>query len=236
MSDTKEMLPTLDMEVLREKVNQAAMKGALASIEEFYTGWNSPFRKEIDNHLKLQELSYSALCLPNIIGIINESLTNEIDLIANQAISKSFLPMVQRFLVRENKEINFSSILKEFIEATESKYDDSCEVTIKKSVHQWLDINISCEKRSYNMTFHLDYQSEKQGINKYQILRLPDYPDSFNRSNQTMKLCIDGATLEMPFTKDILKDPFTSYIARLIMGCSLITMDVNDFQDDMFTN
>ena len=50
-----------------------------------------------------------------------------------------------------------------------------------------------------------------------------------------MKLSIEnGVTLELPFTKDILKDNFTSYIARLVMSGSLIIMDVEYFEDWMF--
>ena len=52
---------------------------------------------------------------------------------------------------------------------------------------------------------------------------------------QTMKLSVEnGVTLELPFTKDILKDEFMSYIARLVMSGSLIILDVEDFDDWMF--
>jgi hypothetical protein len=55
------------------------------------------------------------------------------------------------------------------------------------------------------------------------------------QSNQTMKISLDdGATLELPFTKGILEDRFTSYIARLVIGNNNIIFDVTEFDEDMF--
>ena len=228
----KDLVPVIDPEVLQEKVNQAAMKGALSTIEEFYTGYNSPYKKAIKEDLESKEIRHS-FDLPDIISTINDSLTSEIDRIANTAISKSFVPLVQRFLTRTDDEIKFSDILKEFIECSPESDRDYFEVNVKKhEKYSWLDINLSSEDKTYRLTLHSDYKSEKEGIVKYILLSLP-YTD--NSRNQTMKLSVEnGVTLELPFTRDILKDNFTSYLARLVMSGSLITMDVTDFEDWMF--
>ena len=149
------------------------------------------------------------------------------------AISKSFVPLVKRFLTRTDDEIKFSDILKEFIESSPDSDRDYFEVSIKRrEEYSWLDVNLSSEDKTYRLTLHTDYKSEKEGNVKYILLGLP-YND--NSRNQTMKLSIDGGvTLELPFTKDILTDEFMSYIARLVMSGSIITMDVEDFEDWMF--
>ena len=54
----KDLVPVIDTEVLQEKVNQAAMKGALSTIEDFYTGYNSPFKKAIKEDLESKEINY----------------------------------------------------------------------------------------------------------------------------------------------------------------------------------
>ena len=228
----KDLVPVIDPEVLQEKVNQAAMKGALSTIEDFYTGYNSPFKKAIKEDLESKEIRHS-FELPDIIATINDTLTTEIDRIANTAISKSFVPLVQRFLTRTEVEIKFSDILKEFIGSSTESDRDYFDVSIKRhEKYSWLDVNLSSEDRTYRLTLHTDYKSEKEGNVKYIFLGLP-YTD--NGRNQTMKLSIEnGATLELPFTRDILKDEFMSYIARLVMSGSLITMDVEDFEDWMF--
>ena len=235
MSEKSQILPVLDTEVLQEKATEFAMKGAVESIKEFYSGYNSPFRKQIDEQLTQTKIS-SGIELPDIIALINESLTKEIDLIANTAISKTFIPLVQKFLVRENKEISFSEILKEFVRVTEAKNYDDCEISIKESQHGWLDVELSSEEKVYSICLHQDYNSKKEEKQKYQLLSLPRDYNSKEKYGQTMKLSIDGATLEMPFTKDVLHDDFTAYIARLVIGNCLITMDCKDFDEDMFTN
>ena len=49
-----------------------------------------------------------------------------------------------------------------------------------------------------------------------------------------MKLANGESTIEVPFTRDSLKDEFTSYIARVLISKSLIVMDCDDFDEDMF--
>jgi hypothetical protein len=226
------LIPVIDTELLQKKVDEAALKGALSTIEDFYTGYNSPYRKMIKEELENKEIRHT-LELPDIIATINDSLTSEIDRIANTAISKSFVPLVQRFLTRTEDEINFSDILKEFIEHSSDSDRDYFEVNVKRhEKYSWLDVNISSENKTYKLTLHTDYKSEKEGKVKYILLSLP-YAD--NSRVQTMKLSVEkGVTLELPFTKDILKDEFTSYVARLVMSGSLINMDVEDFDDWMF--
>jgi hypothetical protein len=228
----KDLVPVIDPEVLQEKVNQAAMKGALSTIEDFYNGYNSPFKKAIKEDLESKEIRHS-FELPDIIATLNDSLTDEIDRIANTAISKSFVPLVQRFLTRTDDEIKFSDILKEFVESNRSSDRDYFDVSIKRrEEYSWLDVNLSSENKTYRLTLHTDYKSEKEGNVKYIFLGLP-YTD--NSRIQTMKLSVEnGVTLELPFTRDIIKDEFMSYIARLVMSGSLITMDVEDFEDWMF--
>lgn len=226
------LMPVIDTELLQKKVNEAALKGALSTIEDFYTGYNSPYKKMIKEDLENKEIKHS-FELPDIIATINDSLTSEIDRIANTAISKSFVPLVQRFLTRTDDDVKFSDILREFIECSPESDRDYFEVNVKKhEKYSWLDINLSSEDKTYRLTLHSDYKSEKEGIVKYILLSLP-YTD--NSRNQTMKLSVEnGVTLELPFTRDILKDNFTSYLARLVMSGSLITMDVTDFEDWMF--
>ena len=149
----KDLIPTIDPEVLQEKVNQAAMKGALSTIEEFYSGYNSPFKKAIKEDLESKEIRHT-FELPDIIATINDSLTTEIDRIANIAISKSFVPLVKRFLTRTDDEIKFSDILKQFIESFPNSDRDYFDVSIKRhEKYSWLSITVSSEDKRYDYGF-----------------------------------------------------------------------------------
>lgn len=229
--DNVNILPVLDATVLQEKANEFAMKGATESIKEFYSGYNSPYRKAIDAELNKQELGYP-FKIPDIIAQINELLSQEIDILANEAISKTFVPLVKKFLTRAEKEIRFSDILKEFIELNDCKNEDDCSITLKREAkYDWITVDIETGNKSYNFTLHSDWESKKLPVKKYCILGLPRNDSNYNK---TMKLTVDGGTLELPYTKDILHDNFTSYLATLILSKSLITIDVEDFQDQMF--
>jgi hypothetical protein len=229
-----EILPELNLETLKEKANEFAMKGAIETIKEYYSGYNSPFRKAIEEELTKTRIGFG-IDLPDIIALINESLSKEIDLIANTAISKTFVPLVQRFLVREEKEMKFSEILKEFIKNTGSKSNDDCSIEMNKNYsYGWYDIELCANERSYKLTLHEEsrLRSESQEKQKYQFLSLPY---DHNKYAPTMKLHVEGGViLEMPFTKDVLHDDFTSFIARLIIAQTKITIDYQDFSEEMF--
>lgn len=229
------ILPVLNAEVLQEKANEFAMKGATESIKEFYSGYNSPYRKAIDEQLKSSEINGS-IQLPNIISLINESLSKEIDAIANNAVAKTFVPLVQRFLTREAKEIKFSEVLKTFVTETDGKDEEDYYIEMDKDEKfGWYNIKITGNGKEYKLTMHEDYDTRKEEVKKYNFLSLPYETSSYDRrSKDTMKLSIDGTTLELPFTRDVLSDPFVSYIARLVIAGSSITLDTKDFDESMF--
>lgn len=226
-----QILPVLDIAILKEKANEFAMKGALESIKDFYTGYSSPFKKLINEQLEKTEIS-NGIALPDIISLINTSLSNEIDLIANTAIAQTFVPLVQRFLVREEKNIKFSDVLKAFINESNKKNEEDFTIEITDSKHQWLDVVLTNEEKSYALTLHQNWDSRNEPVKTYSFLSLP-WDDS--KYGEKMELFMKGGiTLKMPFIKDILRDEFTSYIARLVIGKCIITMDCRDFHEDMF--
>ncbi|HNK91295.1 MAG TPA: hypothetical protein PKN63_12125 [Chitinophagales bacterium] len=232
-TETTLKAPVLYGEELSKKVKEFAMEGALKSIKEYYTGYNSPFMKSINEELSKMKIG-TGIELPDIIALINDSLTKEIDIIANTAVSKSFIPLVQRFLTREEKEMKFSDILKSFIYELDIKEMDDCSVEIKEETkYDWLNITLYHNDDSYEICFHSDWESKKQGIKKYQILSLPY--DSKNNYKKTMKLNVgDNVSLELPFTEKVLQDKFISFVARLVIANTKITMDCSDFDEDMF--
>ncbi len=229
--EANQILPTLNMQTLQEKVNEYAMKGAIESIKEYYSGYNSPFRKAIDEQLQKAPLSRN-LDLPDIIALINESLSQEMLKIANTAIAETWIPKVQRFLTREEKEIKFSDFLKSFVECTDSEEYDDCNVSIEEhEKYEWLTVEISNEERSYTLTFHRDHESKKEGIKKYSILSMPR---NYGNTDKYQKLKVGDSVLELPLLPDVLSDEFVSYIARVIISKSLFTMDCDGFDEEMF--
>ncbi len=243
--ETKVILPVLDSEKLQQKANEYAQKGAEDAIKEFYTGYNSPYKKALEEKLINKGLD-SSIEVPDIIGILNESISKEIDMIANNAVSKTFVPLVKKFLTRAEAELKLSDILKEFIECTDFDWeDDNMEdysIETEKDDGSFVYLKISNSKKTYEVHFHLKSKKE-ESPKVYEIYTLPYIEETSSGSRYTsrsfterkMKISIDGgATLELPFIPGILEDNFMSYIAKLVIANTKITFDVNSFNEDMF--
>lgn len=118
MNIENQILPQLDLTILQHSANEAAMQGAISAINEFYTGWNSPYKKAIEADLESKSID-PMFSLPDILGVINEKLQQEIDSIANAAVAKSFVPLVKQITMRAEPEIMLSDIMKKFINCTD---------------------------------------------------------------------------------------------------------------------
>lgn len=223
-------IPALDEATLKEAAAKSAMSGALTEIKEFYEGYNSPFRKKIKAELEKQEFSFP-VTLPDVLAQINETLTAEINKIANNSISSTFLPMVQKYLTRTEPVIPFSQILKEFVEFREGEFDDY-SVAIEESSHGWLNVKLDFKGETIDLTLHKDHSSKEQ--KQYKILGLPRANEK-GAYDDYMTVYRDGS-FKIPFTKDVLSNDFVLFCARVMLSESLIVMDVTDFDEDMFEN
>ncbi|MCT8340519.1 hypothetical protein MG296_10675 [Flavobacteriaceae bacterium TK19130] len=220
---------TIDNDLLQQKANEYAQKGAEETIKEFYSGYSSPYKKAIKEHLENRGFDH-AFDLPDVVASINESLTKEIDKIANTAVAKTFVPMVTEFLTRAPKKMNFSEVLKEFINCSDFDHDEENEddycVNIIKEDRSFLRLVLENGTDEYEIGFY----KEKDGYTIYSL------PFTYSgEKERIMKISLDGGVnLELPFTKGVLENKFTSFIARLVMAETVITFDVKEFSEDMF--
>lgn len=227
-----ELQAQVDPTLVQKAMNEYALKGAIDTFKEFYTGYSSPYRKQLMAELESKGASIH-FELPDILAVLNEQISKEIDIIANEAIAKTFLPLVSKFLTRAEKTMNFSDVLKAFISENYITEPENAEVYINEDPQfGWLSIEFSFGMKKWKATLHEERDTKKDAAKKYAFLGLP-YND--RTSKQTMTISLeDGAKIEMPFTRDILSDNFTAFIARLVMARTVITMDTREFDDDMF--
>lgn len=232
-----EIHPILDTKKIQEAANEAATKAQIKAIDDFYNRYESPYQKVIQEELKKQDLG--RLELPKIMGLINEGLNHKMTEIANEAVAKSFIPLIDKFFTKAEKEVNFSYILKKIIavHSIESYSDINCEV-VKHDRYDWLDVRISLKSNAaltyenkylYQFTLHTVYKNES----KFQFLNLPNNYATYPRM---MKVSRDGVTFEIPFTPNVLQDEFIAFVAQMLLAQSEITMDVEDFDYEMFEN
>lgn len=228
------LLPVLNMDLLQEKANEAAMKGALAAIEDYYTGYESPFKKAIRDQIISKESGNLRIDLPDVVSLLNDALAKEMDIIANKAVSKTFVPLVSELISRTPKQIKFSEFLAEFGRVHQIEDIDSCSCYLKEDeYHGWINLELSFEGERYCITLHKDWDSRNKTTPLRRILSMPhEYTMS-----QKMNVSLDGgATLELPMVKSVFEDRFLKYIANLILNDTLIEMDCDDFEESMFFN
>lgn len=229
------IIPTINTEELQIAANKYAQEGAVKTIKDFYTGYNSPYIKALECNLVNRGFDHS-FTLPDVVANINEALTVEIDKIANTAVAKTFIPLITKILTRADAEMKFSTILEEFIKCVRFQYDtdqDSYDfdVEVEKEDKSFIRLVISNSDKRYELGFYHEGTYKEELKDVYTIFSLPK---NHGKSNQTMKIAIENATLELPFTPGILHDDFIAFIASLVMAKTKITFDVMEFNDDMF--
>lgn len=232
---TEDLLPALDVKVLKEKANEFAMKGAIKTIEDYYTGYDSPFKKNIKEELEKQKIGFG-MELPNIIALINDSLAKEIELIAHTAVAKSFVPMVQHFLTGAEKEMKLSDILKEFIEKNYGATYDKCSFEMEESSAGFVYITLSFEKTEYRIGLHEEGRYEKgkdeNAVKKYTLMGLPYQPSSYDRHIEISMG--ENQTLKIPFSQQVLQDRFVAFLGTMVIANTSITIDCEGFEYEMF--
>lgn len=225
----KEINAVLNYEELQRKANEFAQQGAIEVIKDYYTGYNSPFKAAIKEELEKKGVSIH-MELPDIMALLNEGIAEEINTIANEAIAKTYIPLVRNILTRIDGEIRLSDILKKFIEVKYINYDDSYYVNVSKdSTHDWYNVDIEYDKEKYSLCLHSDHNNK----GKYRLLSLPY---AYNSSYHKVKVTHEKTSLEIPFHPNVLQDEFISYLAKLVMSKTTITVDCEGFEDDWFEN
>ena len=220
----------LDFAVIQQKANEAATRAYLEEVNNYYTGYNSPFRKAIEKDLSRQGFNVH-IKLPDVMAIINDSLNQHVTEIANIAIANSFIPLVNdMFAGIDKKTIKFSEIVEKFKEIAKEEDEDICEiyVQVEESKHKWLDVKMDVEKKynrdaKYQFTLHRNMGSKGEYIEGYKLLSFPY--DRENIYNPKMIVHAENCKIEMPFCREILKDAFIRFLGGLLLGQLIIEMD-----------
>ena len=221
--------PKIDVEKIQEVANKAAEKAYLKEIEEYYTSYKSPYRKMIHAELEKQKFEWS-MSLPDILEKINSSLSKQIDIMANNAIASSYIPMVNDALIGMDKNITMEYFLRVIIgelEPEQDQYDDFHFNYHKDGGYDWLNCELSTPDNCYEFTLH-----HKEG-NKYKLLSFP-YNKYKTGYNSNMTIYKDDVKIEMPFTPGIIQDKVLKLFLKAMIGGSIIEMNCDSFDEDMF--
>lgn len=237
-------IPNIDTNILQEKVNECALKGALKVIEEYYTGYNSPYMEALKQALKDKEVSIH-FDIPDILAVINDSISSKFDQIANQAVASTYIPYLSKMLTRVDQEIKLSDLLQEFISCYEIKeYDHfSClSLQIERNSYSYdiPTVNILFDGcLLYSITLSKAFKEK----DKYTILGMPSKKYDLKEENKYSRFSTDTSfttkllddrelKISTPVTQNILADNFFSYLISLKINDTKIVLDCSDFDED----
>nr|WP_322625672.1 hypothetical protein [uncultured Flavobacterium sp.] len=226
-------VPSIDFEAIKAAADASAQKGALAEVKKFYEESYSPFRENIREQLSSVVTPNIHLDLANIMGILNDKISKEVDNIANEAIAKLFLPEIKEFLTQAPESINLSELVKEYKECNFLDKDEYLEFSLKRRTdYDWIEIKIGHGRNLLQLTLHKDWKS-KMEADQTPIYRFLSLPHDQSKSHEKMILRVEnGVTLEMPFRRDVLSDRFTSLIGRMIIAKTIVNIDIDRLPPD----
>jgi hypothetical protein len=242
MSNLELKQPILNLDKIQDKVNESAKKAADSVIEEFYTSYNSPYKKALKEHLEQQKGNIH-FELPSILEIINKAIQEEINLLANKAIATTYLPMVSDILISTKKEINFSEILKAYVEMINEKEDDveidDFFVEVKQDKEfDWLNIVINySSSEEFTFTLHRKRHKDKEHENNPLYNLLSPYHDkgvykSTTGIKKEMEISKDNFSVKIPYENFHYYDNFRKLLVKLLINKTDIKIDSQDFDED----
>lgn len=231
----------LDDKKLQEMAEQYAMKGAEQAIKDFYTGYQSPFMEEVQRQLKERLETNLFFELPTMTAAINQALNDKISEMANTVVASTFIPMINRMFTGERKAVvTTQDLFEHFGDAMKEDLDDEfdaelLELQVGKSngtVYEHRDLYFCYDNdKKYElslMSSSREPKADDKGNIYYIITSLPGCGqyrlDTYPRERQMRIRLNEGATLEMPFTPDVLRDEFMRFVANLLICNSKVVI------------
>lgn len=139
----------VDQELLNEKAKEFATKALLNEVEEYYTGYNSPFRNAVKEQLKKQEISCHVE-LPDILKVLNDAVDKEHSSIVEKFINLSFIDDLRSSLQLQPKTLQFSEFLRGVMNADHNEYHYDVE-----------KYDLDIEESDSTKKFKITYQKEQ---------------------------------------------------------------------------
>lgn len=233
------IVPVIDMEEIQKAANEYALMGVKNTLKSFFTGYDSPFTKQVREHFESQIPSFN-MDITGIMALLNDALVSMTDQVVNQAVAQSYIPAVKKLLTRIDDKVKVSDIVRKFLEVygdIDGWDGDKFEVELAKdSRFDWYTLQLRSTEEEASFRISLHCKSEKD--NEYQILSIPFEENSLNKFG-SMKVSFElengkTAKMEMPYGSGIILNSFLSYIARIVTFQATVIIDTTDFDELLY--
>lgn len=239
-TEIKITAPVLDKDIIQKAAQEAATRAALREIEDYYCGFDSPYRKQLREYLQKNAPS-TRLELPEFSELLSKSLSAEIENIVNKKCVESFAQEIRRAFSHLKEESDGTILLTtlaedmmSYIDFEDSEYDNSFELEVRDGSSSYLKdvyvtINEEDEEKKYKFTL---MSNGSDGT--YRVLSMPyTYDDNdLYTANKKITLKTEKCTVSFPMFSGVSNDHTLLVLARCIMFDAHIRIDQDFISKD----
>lgn len=230
----------LDEEKIQQMAEKYAIEGAEKAIKDYYTSYNSPYVKAVEEHLKKQ-LPSRFFDLPDFTAAINEALEAKIDGMCDRIVAQTYIRVFNEMLTGKEKGYEYSNdMYRHYCEYVKDREGDDFEPDMLGIEEENSHYGFKYLRFIYNVEteFRLDlYESGKgeDGVQMYEITKLPHTGQYAHLDGKLPNMSIkldDTHTAAVPITHDVLSNEFMAYIAKLLINGTKIIVSSHHYWED----
>lgn len=238
-TEIKITAPVLDKNIIQKAAQEAATRAALREIEDYYCGFDSPYRKQLREYLQKNAPS-TRLELPEFSEMLSKSLSAEIENIVNKKCVESFAQEIRRAFSHLKEESDGTILLSTlaedmmtYIDFYDSDYDNSFELEVRDGSFNMKDVYVTIseddEEKKYKFTL---MANSSDGT--YRVLAMPYTSDDNDlyTANKKITLKTENCTVSFPMFSGVSNDHTLLVLARCIMFDARIRIDQDYISKD----
>lgn len=239
-TEIKITAPVLDKNIIQMAAQEAATKAALREIEDYYYGFDSPYRKQLREYLQKNAPS-TRLELPEFSELLSKSLSAEIENIVNKKCVESFAQEIRRAFSHLKEESDGTILLTTlaedmmtYIDFDDPEHDNSFELEVRNGSYIYLkDVYVTINEDDVEKKYKFTLMSNGSD-GTYSVLSMPyTYDDNdLYTANKKITLKTEKCTVSFPMFSGVSNDHTLLVLARCIMFDAHIRIDQDYISKD----
>lgn len=238
-TEIKITAPVLDKNIIQKAAQEAATRAALREIEDYYCGFDSPYRKQLREYLQ-ENAPSTRLELPEFSEMLSKSLSAEIENIVNKKCAESFAQEIRRAFSHLKEESDGTILLSTLaedmmshIDFDDSEYDNSFELEVRDDSFNMKDVYVTISEDDVEKKYNFTLMSNSSD-GTYRVFAMPyTYDDNdLYTADKKITLKTENCTVSFPMFSGVSNDHTLLVLARCIMFDAHIRIDQDYISKD----
>ena len=239
-TEIKITAPVLDKSIIQKAAQEAATRAALREIEDYYCGFDSPYKKQLREYLEKNAPS-TRLELPEFSELLSKSLSAEIENIVNKKCVESFAQEIRRAFSHLKEESDGTILLSTlaedmmtYIDFYDPEYDNSFELEVRDgSFNKLKDVYVTISEDDVEKKYKFTLISNGSD-GTYSVLSMPYTSDDNDlyTANKKITFETEKCTISFPMFSGVSNDHTLLVLARCIMFDAHIRIDQDYISKD----